>query len=68
LRAFRGLSLGHHRRRPGLGIGLSANDFVVVRDFLIDRKGLSRRQFFRFSIDQFLDLFRLAKQFLVDLG
>jgi len=36
--------------------------------FKFDRNGFCRLQFFSLSINKLLDLFRLAKQFLVDLG
>ena len=47
--------------------GLRVDAIFAVREFTFDRKGLCRRKFFGFSIDKFLDLFRLAEQFLVDL-
>ena len=40
---------------------------LIVRGFVFDRNGLCRRQFLRLGIDQFLDLFCLAEQLLVDL-
>ena len=39
----------------------------AIHGFTLGRKALCRRQFFRLCIDKFLDLFRLAVQFLVDL-
>jgi hypothetical protein len=47
--------------------GFLWSSFFAFHGLTLGRKALCRRQFFRLCIDKFLDLFRLAEQFLVDL-